>query len=1278
MPQPPRLLLLASVVVLGLMVVWVGTRTPTAARSAEQPLAPSADTQVSPPAAPPLTPCPGSWSIQAPYPISITDQAVAAQDDAMYSFGGSADGTNPLDAAYKYTPATDTWTAIAPLPAPRIDAQAVSDGTAIYILGGAGVDNYGTNTLWRYNPTTNTYTTLAPYLIPTTAHAAAYLDGKIYRIAGCNGVPCAPGPATNSVEVYTIATNAWAAAAPYPLHNFFLRAIGYDGYVYGAGGLGAYNETYRYDPATDRWDDAAIADLPTTNTFVAVSGILNGRWLLASGDVNGSLGGAVAWNPATNVWEPLPYLLQGVVFGGGTTIGSAFYVVGGDDPRRPTNTNQRYLEVPCTTPTATPTGTLTTPTPTPTVCGVGRWQQEASIPTLLLDNALVAHDGRLYSFGGATPFQVLTATYRYDPATTVWTLLAPLPAPRDGASAVSNGTNIYILGGDAGGGNTPTNTLWRYDPVADTYTTLAPYTIPTAGQAAVLLNGKIYRIAGGTNNGVYTSSVEVYTIATDSWSLAAVYPEARDMLAAVPLGGYIYSAGGRSSDASAKTYRYDPTSNSWDDATVADLPQARWGAATAVYNGRWLIAAGAGSFGPPYTSALTWDPATNTWTNLPTLNRGRLIVAGAALSDGFYTTGGYDENAALTTDNQRYSEIPCGATPTITSTPPPSTATPSATPPCVVGWQVVSSPNVTPGANYLYEAGAVGPNDIWAVGEVQNNPFSDGLILHNTGGSWSIVPNPATQGARLWDVDGTAPNDVWTVGYNNGLALTMHWEGTAWSIVPSPNISNTANFLFGVAARTATDVWASGNSYNNSGFSETLIHHWDGTAWSIVPSPNVGTNSNYLARVAASAANDAWAVGYYTDNGGLDHTLTLHWDGTAWSVVPSPDLAGSSTRLSNVLALAPNDAWAVGGSQDNRTLTLHWNGIAWSIVPTSNSGGILFGFTGITARASNDIWVVGGPTEHWDGSSWTLVPTPAVNGTLVGVATGAGSDVWAVGVNTGQTLIERYVGSCITPTMTATVNPATATVTGTPPSLTRTATGTPPAATGTAVTATPTVCAVQFTDVSPGSTFYTFIRCLACRGIVGGYPCGGTGEPCPGSYFRPTNNVTRGQVSKIVSESAGFQDVVPSPQQTFQDVAPGSTFALWIERLSMRGIIGGYPCGGPFEPCVAPGNRPYFRPNNNVTRGQLAKITSGAAGYTETPTGQTFEDVPPASTFYLYIERLSSRGIIGGYPCGGAGEPCVAPGNRPYFRPNNPATRGQMSKVAANTFFPNCATPARR
>jgi hypothetical protein len=136
--------------------------------------------------------------------------------------------------------------------------------------------------------------------------------------------------------------------------------------------------------------------------------------------------------------------------------------------------------------------------------------------------------------------------------------------------------------------------------------------------------------------------------------------------------------------------------------------------------------------------------------------------------------------------------------------------------------------------------------------------------------------------------------------------------------------------------------------------------------------------------------------------------------------------------------------------------------------------------------------------------------------------------------------------------------------------------------------------------------------------------------------------------------------------QTFEDVPIGSTFHPYIEWMACRSIISGYPCGGPSEPCVGPGNRPYFRPGNPVTRGQLLKMVVNAATWpVVTPTTATFEDVPPGSTFYDYIETGVSHGVIQGYPCGGPFEPCVGPGNRPYFRPNNNITRGQISKVVA-------------
>lgn len=200
----------------------------------------------------------------------------------------------------------------------------------------------------------------------------------------------------------------------------------------------------------------------------------------------------------------------------------------------------------------------------------------------------------------------------------------------------------------------------------------------------------------------------------------------------------------------------------------------------------------------------------------------------------------------------------------------------------------------------------------------------------------------------------------------------------------------------------------------------------------------------------------------------------------------------------------------------------------------------------------------------------------------------------------------------------------------------------------------------RFTDVCPGDYFYQAVLSLNDAGIVAGY---NTSPPCPTQAhvpcYLPYNNVTRGQSAKIVALAAGFTE--PVSGQLFEDIPPGSTFYDYVQRLASRGIVAGYPCGGVGEPC-GPNNLPYFRQNNSVTRGQLSKMTSEAFSYNDAVSGQSFEDVPVGSTFYPYIERLAVRGLINGYPCGGAGEPC-GPNNLPYFRPGNPITRGQTAKI---------------
>ena len=278
---------------------------------------------------------------------------------------------------------------------------------------------------------------------------------------------------------------------------------------------------------------------------------------------------------------------------------------------------------------------------------------------------------------------------------------------------------------------------------------------------------------------------------------------------------------------------------------------------------------------------------------------------------------------------------------------------------------------------------------------------------------WEVVasPNGGRQANSLSSVAAAADNDVWAVGWafnaqlNAYRTLTEHWNGTRWSLVRSPNATNGYNLLNGVAVVAANDVWTVGQAAIGSTYS-TLVEHWNGVAWSIVPSPNVAGNSNVLEAISVVSANDIWAVGYSTDSNFNNRPLTIHWNGAAWSIVPSPTV--NDDILFGVDAVASNDVWAVGRSfQEAKTLTIHWDGFNWSIVPSPNGIGdnILFG---VAAIASNNVWAVGNAgssstlAEHWDGTTWSIVTTPdfnpnATNQVLVGIVALSSTNIWTAG-----------------------------------------------------------------------------------------------------------------------------------------------------------------------------------------------------------------------------------------------------------------------------------------
>lgn len=355
-------------------------------------------------------------------------------------------------------------------------------------------------------------------------------------------------------------------------------------------------------------------------------------------------------------------------------------------------------------------------------------------------------------------------------------------------------------------------------------------------------------------------------------------------------------------------------------------------------------------------------------------------------------------------------------------------------------WAVISTPNTGTTGDGLYSVSGVSSGDVWAVGAVLDLTHSTGTPIaeHWNGSAWSLVSTPPvgdSSGVNYLDgVAAIAANDVWAVGgYSTSslgsVTLIEQWKGSSWSVVNSPNVASADNALDAVTALSAANVWAVGSYTNSAGASYTLIEHWDGAKWTIIPSPNGSTSStatNVLYDLAGVSANDLWAVGQYeTSSAGPYLTLAEHWNGTAWSLVPTANVPSQNSVLSSVAGVSSDDMWTVGdayasGSSSSTTLIEHWNGTAWSVVSSPNPGtsnSLLW----VTAFAPSHVVAVGSTGAHtlveqWNGTAWQVVPSPdggTSANTLIALTALSPTELWAVGdsrsgSNPRQTLALHY------------------------------------------------------------------------------------------------------------------------------------------------------------------------------------------------------------------------------------------------------------------------------
>ena len=496
---------------------------------------------------------------------------------------------------------------------------------------------------------------------------------------------------------------------------------------------------------------------------------------------------------------------------------------------------------------------------------------------------------------------------------------------------------------------------------------------------------------------------------------------------------------------------------------------------------------------------------------------------------------------------------------------------------------------------------------------------------------WSAVPGPnaSSRDHSLGSISALSPTDIWAVGSgDNGSPLITHWQGTQWQVIPAPALVYTSYVLSSIVALSTDDVWAVGFASTiipgYGGGARTLALHWDGTQWSQVPTPNPGSRTNSLQALTVAGPHDLWAVGSYANGIGYrSYTLIQHWNGLAWQTVPSPNPYIEYNILNSVAAAGPTDIWAVGWGTYPAygAMTLHWDGSAWQNVPNGYEHASLVKLTGVVAMRDGTAWAVGrrdgngeSLTLRWDGTAWLNTGVPLPDTEFTAITATASGELWAVGFTAYQATAFHWQNN--------TWMPATIPAPGSPSWL------------------------YDIASLGTGDLW-----------VVGA--TGYAGDPMKiltARYSDPCGPMP----SPTVTGTPPTATATPSPAPTFtpcalsfSDVPPNNPFYPWIRCLACQGIISGYADN-------------TFRPQSTLTRGQAAKILANAAQiYQPIPDGhQMFEDVPPSHPFWVYIERLRDHEAISGYACGGPGEPCRA-GWRPYFRPAGTITRSQFAKIGA-------------
>ena len=309
-------------------------------------------------------------------------------------------------------------------------------------------------------------------------------------------------------------------------------------------------------------------------------------------------------------------------------------------------------------------------------------------------------------------------------------------------------------------------------------------------------------------------------------------------------------------------------------------------------------------------------------------------------------------------------------------------------------WRVVTPPSPgSPAA--LNGVACTGKMSCIAVGGYAS-PAGPGraLAVAWDGRRWRVLRIPSPGDSELSGISCPQPDrcvavgDFLTIGARHTLAEA--WNGKTWRILPGPGTHSSDSVLRSVSCSTANICIAVGLKRIDTAVPAkevSLTETWNGTRWTVVPSPSPGTSANDLTGLSCPGHRTCVAAGWLLNGRSpFSQPLAMRWDGSKWRLL-HPLSAGPVTALDGISCAHPAECMAIGAylgkSGTHGLLAESWNGTRWRVLPTAARVPAEANLLAISCPRPGRCVAVGnylGRTgtmralaEEWNGGKWILI-----------------------------------------------------------------------------------------------------------------------------------------------------------------------------------------------------------------------------------------------------------------------------------------------------------------